>query len=436
MRWIAKLNAEAREEVKLRRASTNGPAPDDPDRQLTRTTANTIRPRPVRWGWQDRAPLGAVTLCAGSQGLGKSTLIAGRLAADLSRGRLDGDLRGKPSDALLVSYEDHLETTITPRLIAAEADLSRVHILGASQNGTPDLVSLPEDLERIADHARQTGARLLVVDPLVAALPGKIDAHRDQDVRRALAPLAQLAETADMAVIAVIHLRKGGSNEALDRISGSIAFTAAARSVLAFGADPTDEGEDTSTRVLAHAKSNVGPVAPSLAYEIEGTTVEAEGVEIKTSRLAFLGEHEATARDILNPSAPADRSETNDAMDWLADELADGDWHESREVKARAKAADISEKVLRSARERLGVEDRRDGFPAISEWRLPVMPSAENREGTTGEGATRKTASESQKHPVSGSSHALERTKGTTEADQAAIEKVERQLEEKRNEPR
>ena len=37
------------------------------------------------------------------------------------------------------------------------------------------------------------------------------------------------------------------------------------------------------------------------------------------------------------------------------------------------------------ARERLGVEDRREGFPAISEWRLPVVPSPiEHDKGTTG----------------------------------------------------
>jgi len=55
--------------------------------------------------------------------------------------------------------------------------------------------------------------------------------------------------------------------EALARTVGSVAFTAAARSVIAFGYDPDDEDSAHSgSRVLAHAKSNVGPLAQSLAY--------------------------------------------------------------------------------------------------------------------------------------------------------------------------
>ena len=205
---------EAKGEAKRRRAKGAAQNGGDEERRLTRTPASEIHLRPVRWAWQDRVPLGAVTLCAGRQGLGKSTLIAARAAAAVSRGRLPGDLRDEPADVLLVSYEDHAETTITPRLVAADAHLPRVHIITASENDTPDLVSLPDDLGRIAEVAKETGARLLAVDPLVAALPGKIDSHRDQDVRRALAPLSQLAEATDMAIIAIIHLRESGSKRA------------------------------------------------------------------------------------------------------------------------------------------------------------------------------------------------------------------------------
>ena len=60
----------------------------------------------------------------------------------------------------------------------------------------------------------------------------------------------------------------------------------------------------------------------------------------------------------------------------------------SRQVKVRAKAYGHSDKALRRARERLSVEDRREGFPAVSEWRLPVAPSSTEAEGTTGEGTT------------------------------------------------
>jgi hypothetical protein len=368
-------------------------------RRLLATPASEIRPRSVTWLEYLRAPLGALTLLAGRQGLGKSQLITGT-AAQLSNGEMPGDLNGEPADVLLVSFEDHPETTIVPRLIAAGADLSRVHILGASEDGAPDLVSLPGDLERIADHALRVNAKLLAIDPLVAALPGQIDSHRDQDVRRALAPLGQLAEATDLAVIAVIHLRKT-AGEALDRVSGSIAFTAAARSVLAFGADPADD--EGPGRVLAHAKSNVGPLAPSLAYRIEPATVEAAGETIATSRLVLVGECDAAARDVLSPPVAGDRTEIEAAVEWLADELADGEWHASREVKQRAKSAEIAERTLERARVKLGADRDRQGFPSRAVWRLAVPPTTSGGTGVGESGGSAESGLPMGKAAISGS---------------------------------
>lgn len=351
-------------------------------RRVVLTPASAITPERTRWAWAGRIPLGAVTLVAGRQGLGKSTLIAS-LAADLSRGQLDGELAGEPCGVMLVSYEDHPRSTTVPRLMAAGADLERVLVLTAEEDGRPDLVSVPGDLERIASAAVDSGARLLAIDPLVAALGGGIDAHRDQDVRRALAPLAQLAEEADLAVLAAIHLRKGGASEALDRVSGSIAFTAAARSVLAFGR--TAEDDEDPGRVLAAAKSNLGPLAASLAYRIEGRELHANGDErISTSRAVLIGECEASAAELLSPPPPEPRTDTDAAAEWIEDELADGEWHPSRELREAAKAAGHTDRTVQRASKRLGVAVDRRGYPARTHWRLTVAPTPA---GATDDGA-------------------------------------------------
>lgn len=339
-------------------------------RRLRAIRYSTVSPESARWAWDDRVPLGAVTVLAGRQGLGKSTLLAS-LAADLSRGRLPGELHGRPATILTASFED-TAPQVAARLLAADADPERVIELDMREDGHPGLLSVPGDLDLIAAAAREYDARALFVDPLMAALPGQVDSHRDQDVRRALAPLAQLSEESDLAVIAVLHLRKGSAPEALDRISGSVAFTAAARSVLAFGR--TGDEEDAPGRVLAHAKSNLGPTAPSLAYRIEPATVRRGDEEVATSRLALDGECDVRAGELLSPPASEDRSEVEIAAEWLADELADGEWKPSREIKASARAADIRERTLKRAKQQLGVEDRRGGFPAVSEWRLVAGP--------------------------------------------------------------
>jgi AAA domain len=361
----------------------NGRGPAAGARRLVATAAAYIPPERTRWAWAGRVPLGAVTLLAGRQGLGKSTLLAG-LAAELSRGALAGDLADAPADSLLLGYEDHPASTTVPRLMAGAADLDRVHILSVIEDGRPDLISVPEDVDRIAALAAERGARLLVIDPLVASLPGRVDAHRDQDVRRALAQLAQLAEASDLAVLCAIHLRKGSSSEALDRVSGSIAFTAAARSVLAFGR--TAEEDDGVGRVLAHAKSNVGPLAPSLAYKIESTTVRRDdGAAIPTSRLVNEGECDTTAGELLSPQAPEAASEVEAAVEWLADELADGEWRPTAELREAARKADIAWRTVGRARERLGVETDRHAIGAshraVGHWRIPVVPRGLARQG-------------------------------------------------------
>ena len=255
--------------------------------------ASAIKPEPTEWLWRDRIPLGSATLLAGRQGLGKSTLTLD-CAAKLSNGTLEGDLIGEASATLVVSYEDNAASTIVPRLVAAGADRSRVHLVTAEQEGEPDLVSLPGDVWELAESARACRARLLIVDPFVASLGGGVDAHRDQDVRRALAPLARLAEEAELAVLLAIHFNKGAGTDVLLRISGSTAFSAGARSVLAFGPDPDDP--DGDERVLSHEKCNVGPRASSLAYRIEGCEIHDDADPVETSRLVFLGESELMRR--------------------------------------------------------------------------------------------------------------------------------------------
>jgi hypothetical protein len=358
-------------------------AEDEDGRTLRIESFAEVTVKPTRWLLDGRIPLGNATLLVGREKLGKSTLAI-ELAARLSRGELTGDLG--VADSLIVSYEDSASRTIKPRLMAADADLARVHHIYAKRNGAPDLVSLPDDAERIGYLAAYEGARLLIVDPLSAALNGKIDSYRDQDIRRALAPLVALAEEANLALIAVAHWNKAQGGDSLSRVLGSRGLTAAVRSVLAFGVAP-DSDEGSLDRVLAHAACNLAPQAPSLSCRVEGRIVHADdGKVIPTSRLVLGDECETRADDLLVVRSEGERTDTELAAEWLADELADGGWHESREVKAKAKAEGYSEKVLRRARETLSVEDRREGFPARSEWRLPVVPSGQGTTDETGQG--------------------------------------------------
>jgi hypothetical protein len=104
-------------------------------RTLTAESFHKVKAEATRWLWDGRIPLGTVTLRVGREKLGKSTLCV-ELAARLSRGELEGDLAGTPIDSLLVSYEDSSSRTIKPQLMAAGADLGRVHRIVVTDKDT------------------------------------------------------------------------------------------------------------------------------------------------------------------------------------------------------------------------------------------------------------------------------------------------------------
>jgi AAA domain len=180
-----------------------------------------VQPRQVRWLVPGHIPLRAFTL-VGVGGLGKSTWLIAR-AGDLS-------LRGV--DVIIVSFEDTAEEVIRPRLEAAGADLDRVHEMVLKDARDIDTMSLPRDLDQLRELVQSVTARLIVIDPVVAAIETKFDAHKDQHVRHILGHLVRLAEEEDAAVAGVGHLNKTPSTDAYIRVANSVAFWNASRSRL------------------------------------------------------------------------------------------------------------------------------------------------------------------------------------------------------------
>jgi hypothetical protein len=366
-------------------APVRAPEPEAPKpaREIYVVETQLVRPQPTRWLWQDRIPLGAATVEAGRQGLGKSTHTIW-LAAEGSHGRLAGDLLSEPFVTLIVSYEDNVESTIVPRLLAAGADRRFVKVVKArTAEGYPDLVSLPGDLDWIADLVDEHRAKLLVVDPLVASLPsGEINSHQDQDVRRALGPLSMLAEEKRLAALGLMHFRKGPTSDLLMAIGGSGAFTAAARQVLAFGI-PNDADPDGPKRALLSIKENLTERPPALRCEIEGDWVPHEdGSRIRTSKLVMGDECDLTADDItVQPVSRDERTDLDVASDFLEELLGDRKWHALGDILKASQERHISERTLYRASKKLAVSRTRSGFPATAFWAIsPVLPMPPERQ--------------------------------------------------------
>ncbi len=330
------------------------------------TLLSDVQPESVEWLWRGRIPRGKLSIVDGDPGLGKSAMttdLAARVSAGL--GLPDGS-PCEAAGAVICSAEDGLADTIRPRLDAAGGDPERVVALATVPDGEgmERLLSVPGDVPLIEKAIERVGAILVVIDPLMAFLSGTTDSYRDQDVRRALAPLAKLAERTGAAVVVVRHLNKQGGKNPVYRGGGSIGIIGAARSGMIVGADPDDEDR----RVLAPVKNNLAAPAPSLAFTLQ----QADNGAV---RVDWRGETSLSAGDLLATPRDDNSSALELAQEFLTELLAEGPVPH-REVVDAAEQAGISMRTARRAKQELGVRSvavREAGERGVRgwEWRLP-----------------------------------------------------------------
>ncbi|MET3371805.1 hypothetical protein ABIC89_000846 [Variovorax boronicumulans] len=139
------------------------------------TRASTVKVTPVRWLWQDWLAQGKVHLLAGAPGQGKTTIALAFAATVSAGGRWPDGRSCPPGDVLVWSGEDDPADTLAPRLMAMGANLERVHFVEAARidgellpfDPARDMLALHAAADQIGD------VRLLVVDPIVSATPGR-----------------------------------------------------------------------------------------------------------------------------------------------------------------------------------------------------------------------------------------------------------------------
>jgi hypothetical protein len=339
-----------------------------------------VTPQAVPWLWHGRIPLGRITLLVGRPGCGKS-LVTCDLAARISTRNHwpnPGFDRAPLGDTLLICAEDGVEDTIRPRLDAAGANCRRVHLLKAAKvievDGNERSVAFDlSNVDLIRDAlARLPECKLVVVDPIGSYLGGRVDAHRDNEVRSVLAPLAALAAERGVAVVLVCHTRKALASFADDMALGSRAFVGLARSVLHLTADE----DDRDRKLLLPGKCNLSASPPGLAFRIVG---EPARVEWEPEPLeGFHADDAMIPGDKEVPRGPAPKTR-DAASDWLADLLKDGPMAVD-EIKIQAKDAGLAWRTVRRANEVLGIVARKRTFAGGWEWALPegVHPDAED----------------------------------------------------------
>lgn len=275
------------------------------------TSASSFAMKGVKWLMKGRIPAGMLTILAGREGIGKST-VSLDIAAHITRGTLPGRYFGRPQNVILCATEDSWEHTIIPRLKAVGADLDRVfHIAVQDENGGFRAIAAPGDIRAIEKAIQQANPALMLIDPVMAIMDGRIDTHVQAQVQQGLEPLTKMCERTMMAALGLIHVNKSTTTDALNSVMGSKAFTSLPRSVLYCIADPGEDGQFLFT----HEKCNVGPKLTSITYRLSSVRLDLDPAEvddgdepyITTSRVVWGDEDERKATDVL-AEANADKS--------------------------------------------------------------------------------------------------------------------------------
>jgi hypothetical protein len=325
-----------------------------------------VTPEHVDWLWFGRLPVGKLVVLDGDPSVGKSTLAVD-FAARLSVGLAWPD--GAPCPAgstLILSAEDGLADTIRPRLDAAGGDPTRVHALtsiaytlaGAQRTRPPTLA----DVDELEHAVLSTRAVLVVIDVLMAYMPGRADSHRDQDVRGVLSAIAAMADRTRCVVLLLRHLNKSASGPAMYRGGGSIGIVGAARVGLLAANDPDDE----TRRVLAALKHNLSAKPDALAYQL------VDSPEHGCARVQWLGASTHSAEALLAYHGDEDeRAEHDAAVEWLRGHLIDsGGEAIASDVFKAASRDGYAKHTVQRARKRAGVESGKDGMRGPWIWRL------------------------------------------------------------------
>jgi len=324
---------------------------------------SSIEAKPLRWLWPGKIPMGKVSLLIGDPGIGKS-LITLDIATRISTGSVwpDAEATGW-GQVLILSAEDDPADTIRPRLECIGADLDRIMLLEAVKHPIPSgevaecVFSFASDMSILMHETEKwKNLRLLVVDPITAYLD-TIDSHINAQIRGLLGYLAEFAKRRECAVLCVSHLNKG-YGPAIYRVSGSIGFAAAARSIWACCKDKADE--EGVRRLFLPVKNNLAPDTGGLSYEIVPGNVPSIG---------WLNAVNADITEVLMPESSAEQEERNEAREWLS-EFLDGRSVPAVEVFREARRSGYREKLIRRIAKELGVQKQKVGYQGKWEWSI------------------------------------------------------------------
>lgn len=335
---------------------------------------DAVKQRPVEWVWEGKIPKAKLVIFSGNPDCGKTTVCCD-IVARYTTGRdfPDGAPAVPAGDVLILAAEDDPADTLKPRLAAAGAAASRVHIIetvsvpsGASRDERQ--FALDRDLKLLYDACRENPAiGMVLCDPVTSYLGAK-DLNKEQQVRELLGPVAKFCQETGVTFLGTGHFSKRSDVTALHKVGGAVAVTGVSRSVWLFAKDP--EREDGY--MMLPGKANLARRKRGLRYTIGEATL-GDGI---TAPVIVWGDAMSGDPDVLL-SLDSESRIARKAEHFLSEALADGKPHLSTALLNEAKERGIGRSTLFVAKKELGVKAAKKS----GEWFWQLEESNAGEEG-------------------------------------------------------
>ena len=327
-------------------------------RRIALIPASSVAAERVEWLMDCWIPRRSLTLLAGREGLGKST-IACDIAARATRGELDNK---EPMNVIYLQTEDSRSMTVRPRLEAAGADLDRVHFVEVTitdaEGAIEGSLDLPNDFDALEAAIAEHHIGLVILDAAKSAMSSKIDGNSDEQVRRFLEPMSRIADRHDCAFLGLVHFGKRESADTGKLILGSAAWSQVARSVLSVARD-----DESGVLLVTNTKANLAPRVRTVEATLESAEIATKNGPANVGRIQWGAESDRDARDLLRN---ADDHHDSDERDEIAAVVIDflesrGGSAPASDVLKATRAAGLNDGTVKNARKRIGVRTEKAG---------------------------------------------------------------------------
>ena len=337
-----------------------------------------VEMKETEWLWYPFIPRGQVSLLSGDPGGGKTWIALWMSAQITQRREFPEQVRPATHGNGVVVYfsaEDDYQSTILPRVQAMGGNLENFYFLGSEDViedfGSPNIKYTVEKYK----------PDLIVFDAVSSFIGDKADMNKANKVRGGIRKVMQVIDGTNTAVVLIAHNNKMSSEtNAQYRVSGSVDFSAAARSGMTVARNPEDKEEI----VMAQFKNNLARFGKSCGFRIEDN-------DAGRPALGFFETLDMTANELLGgggSKAPTQKrsspalDEAKEVIQQILEDSERGYMRAAAIMDTLKNDYGISVKTAHSARQQIGVKtDKRkvEGLRgAVNYWRLPDVTLPEN----------------------------------------------------------